>query len=194
MLFGPGKPKLKGTAREAWAGLHQPLQNPFARHKTLWQTIRTPNSPSTPISLPPAGPFHRPLPIRAAPPSFPSTSKRRCAARISTTRCRSSSAVPCPMSATDSSPSIVASSPPWTAKASSTTKSTPSAPASSENVSRSTTPMATRPSMTPSSAWPSRGPSAIPSSMARETSAPSMATRQQHTATPNAAWSASPRR
>ena len=55
-------------------------------------------------------------------------------------------------------------------------------------------PTAIRRSTTPWCAWPSPSRCVIPWSMARATSAPSMATRPQLTDTPSAAWSASPKK
>jgi hypothetical protein len=100
-------------------------------------------------------------PSRAAAPRScsPSTLKRRCAAAISTTRCRSSSAAPSPTSATASSPCIAASSTACRRWASSSTRSTPSPPRSSATSWATTTPTATPPSTTPWSA--SRSPSRL---------------------------------
>ena len=126
--------------------------------QNLWQTIRTLSFPSpAPTAMAPTVP-----PDPAQPISSPSTLKTRCAGRISTTPCRSSSGARCPTSATASSPSIAAFSTPCTRWACSRTRSTPSAPRSSARPWASTIPTATPPSTTRWSAWRSPSACAIP--------------------------------
>ena len=124
-LQNPGVTKLSHRMGPPWG-------EPVPRHSIPWPTT------------PPTSRRRPPRPLRATwASSSPSTSKTRCAARISTTRCPSSSGARCPTCATASSPCTAASSTRCTTWATTTTAPTRSARAWSATSSVSTTRTAT---------------------------------------------------